>query len=129
MLKKNLLINAANISIAIKIKTGKYISGSLINLTKVNESFLLIKFPTPAPNAVIMNVLGTIPKRVAKKYLFIFILKITGKIFCIAKGMPPPVNLNNKKYKKSFLLNKLINFSILVDSFFFIKSLKKKFAR
>ena len=57
------------------------------------------------------------------------VFRITGKIFCIAKGMPPPVNLNNKKYKKSFLLNKSINFSILVASFFLIKSLKKKFAR
>ena len=72
---------AANINTVIKIKIGEYISGSLINSLQTIESFLLIKLPTPAPNEVIINIPGTKPNKVEKKYFFILMLKITGKIF------------------------------------------------
>ena len=129
LLKKNLLINAVTISRTIKIKIGKYISRSLIKSIQFIELFLLIKFPTPAPKEFTINIPGIKPSSVEKKYLLIFMPKITGKTFCNANGMPPPVNLNRVKYQKSFLLNKFINFSILEDNFFLIKSLKKKFAK
>ena len=51
-------------------------------------------------------------------------MKTTGMIFWIGNGIPPPVILNKKKYKNSFFLNNLINFSIFVESFSFIISLK-----
>ena len=95
LLKKTLFIKAAIINIIIRIKIGIYISGSLIKLDHASESFLLKKFPTPAPKEFIMNTPGIKPNKVAKKYFFILIPKITGKTFCIGNGMPPPVNLNN----------------------------------
>ena len=118
--KKILFITAASTNTPIKTRIGKYISGSLINSVQDIELFLTIKFPSPAPNEFTINIPGTKPNKVEKKYFFIFILKITGKTFWIANGSPPPVNLNNVKYKKSFLLNKLTNFSTFLDNLLLI---------
>jgi hypothetical protein len=45
-------------------------------------------------------------------------LNNTGKIFCKAKGSPPPpMNLNKKKYINSFLLKKYLYFNILFSKY------------
>ncbi len=58
------------------------------------------------------------------------ILKITGKRFCIGKGVPPPpISLKNIKYIASFLLKNSINLVNFVVNFFDTNSLKKAFAK
>ena len=57
-------------------------------------------------------------------------LKRTGKMFCIGKGVPPPpINLKHIKYIVSFLLKKSINLENFVLNFFSTKLLKKVFAK
>ena len=56
------------------------------------------------------------------------ILKRTGKMCCIGKGVtPPPINLKHIKYNVSFFLKKSINLENLVLNFASTKSLKKVF--
>ena len=56
-------------------------------------------------------------------------LNKTGRIFCIAYGVPPPpTNLQPVKYITSFLLKKFFNFKNFGANFSSINSLKKKLA-
>ena len=72
---------------------GIYISGDLIKSNIPGGLiFSSMIFSNPLPIEQTKKSWGIVPKKVAQKKLFAFTLKIQGKIFDIAKGIPP-INL------------------------------------
>ena len=68
-------------------------SGELIScITPGGLIFCSIIFSSPLPIEQTKKSWGTIPKKVAQKKLVTLTLKMQGKIFEIAKGIPP-INL------------------------------------
>ena len=65
-------------------------SGDVIKLINLGaSSFLSIIFSKPLPKETHIKTWGTIPIKVAIKKFIFFTLKIQGKTFDIAKGIPP----------------------------------------
>ena len=56
------------------------------------SKFWSINFSKPLPMETVKNICGNIPIKVAKKKLSILTLNIQGRMFDIAKGIPP-INL------------------------------------
>ena len=76
-----------------KIIKGTYISGKkIISIIPGGFKFWSIIFSKPLPIEQIKKTWGKIPISVAQKKLMTFTLKIHGKTFDIANGMPP-INL------------------------------------
>ena len=92
------------------------------------SKFWSIIFSNPLPIEITINNDGIIPKKVDQKKLYIFTLKIQGKIFCIWKGIPP-TNLKINKYINSDFLNFSSRLLNLFKNLFRIISLKKKLAK
>ena len=62
-----------------------------------------ITFSIPLPSAVVTNIDGALPKKVAMMYFLIDMSNIMGNTFCTAYGVPPPpINRKHIKYKVSF---------------------------